>query len=679
MHINENKTEFLPNDELNFSFAEQYDNGLQIVANLYFSTEKFLDYQKDLVQEFLADYLEYLKGETYDIEIVKSEFEIALQNLNTKLKLFADKVNDVEHFPIKGYIQIIADNTLISTMIGNVNLMIFRDNNLFYSLHNASPRKGKIDVFSDFVEWDLEMSDELVYVGTKIADVLDDNDLREMEDVLAAGEAIVDFLEELLTARMDSIGFSFINHYVVAHIGLNLSRWTALGSKKARNKKPKWKKELMANKYYLTIVVLWVVVLFMLYHVLSGLLQKNQSDVYITSSGEEVDVTIEDIKKDIYMFQSMDPTSDEKWVKYHEIMQMLDLLESKGRWLEDVSQLRTILQSDYHKWFNIIYINSMTQFDDDASGIKSQVLTFNSMEKERMGDLIALERGRNLYIGGTRGAMISAVNDNMRGTLMEYSTEDLVDGCSTNLLRDGLYCYSRDGNIFSVTKAGIEPLSTSDDGGFPSRIAGVKVFGKSNIYLFNQRLDGDNTLLTRYRNVIGSQAQFQAWTDYRVALNSGTSFSGFNAFTIDSTFLTRGGGALYQFWREEATSNLLEVRKVPIVWGDKVSASYSDDVKIISTMNSKYVYIFDKLNQTFTVYESRPLKTNDAFTSQYSLYYLFRFNFDLESNKVVSAVVPEDTGNRPELYLLSKEWVNKINLYDFIDSIKENDALREVN
>jgi hypothetical protein len=33
----------------------------------------------------------------------------------------------------------------------------------------------------------------------------------------------------------------------------------------------------------------------------------------------------------------------------------------------------------------------MTQFDDAASGMKSQVLTFNSMEKDKMGDLLALE------------------------------------------------------------------------------------------------------------------------------------------------------------------------------------------------------------------------------------------------------------------------------------------------
>jgi hypothetical protein len=47
---------------------------------------------------------------------------------------------------------------------------------------------------------------------------------------------------------------------------------------------------------------------------------------------------------------------------------------------------------------------------------------------------------------------------------VEYDIEDTIKGCSSNLLRDGLYCYTVDGRIFSVTKAGIEPLITSDLG-----------------------------------------------------------------------------------------------------------------------------------------------------------------------------------------------------------------------
>lgn len=682
MHIKEQRLEFIDAEQV-FSFSEEFKNGLHFVANVYCENAKFLDYQKDLLQEFIAEYIDILKIDIYDLDEIKSSFEIALQNLNTRLKLFADKVHDVEYFALKWYVQIIADNTLISSMIWNSTLMIFRNNRVFYSLHNSLDNKSKIDLFSDFVEGDLEIGDQIIYTWTKISDVLDDNDLTELEDILDTETSIVAFLEEILSARMDIHTVSFINHYTVKYMSLGIKNKKAGAySNSSRNNKRAWKikRELLANKYYLTIVILWVVILFLLYHVLSQVLTKTNTDVFVTSSWVEVDVTIEDIKKDIYLFQSLDPTSDEKWVKYHEIMQELDMLESKWRRLEDVAQLRTILQSDYHKWFNIIYINAMTQFDDAASNINSQILSFNNVEKDKLWQLMSLEWWRNLYIAGSNWVIIGAINDNMRWTLMEYSTEEFINGCSTNLLRDGLYCYSKDGNIFSVTKSGVEPVTTDDPGGFPSEVADVKVYGKSNMYIFQSKLDalGKNVLLTRYRNVIGSQSQFQWGSNYKVNLDSGENFSGFTAFNIDSTFLAWSDGKLYQFWREEASAALLEAREVPLLWWDKLSSAYSNDVKILASLNSKYVYIFDKTNQSFTVYESRPIKTNDNFTADYSLYYLFRFTFDLDANKVVDVVIPEETGNRPELYLLTTNGINKVSLYDFIDSIKENNALKTV-
>jgi len=76
---------------------------------------------------------------------------------------------------------------------------------------------------------------------------------------------------------------------------------------------------------------------------------------------------------------------------------------------------------------------------------------------------------------------------------------------------------------------------------------------------------------------------------------------------------------------------------------------------VISHLNSKYVYLFDKINQTFTIYTSKPLKTNDQYNTQYDLYYLFSFKFDLSSEEVLDISVPEDTGNRPEMYILTNE------------------------
>lgn len=97
--------------------------------------------------------------------------------------------------------------------------------------------------------------------------------------------------------------------------------------------------------------------------------------------------------------------------------------------------------------------------------------------------------------------------------------------------------------------------------------------------------------------------------------------------------------------------------------------------------NSPYVYLFDRDNQTFTVYESSPTKTNDNYKTNFKLYYMFRFKFDLSAtnNRIIDMTVPGITGDRPELYILSKEGVNKINLYDFIDSLKNNKNLKAVN
>lgn len=105
---------------------------------------------------------------------------------------------------------------------------------------------------------------------------------------------------------------------------------------------------------------------------------------------------------------------------------------------------------------------------------------------------------------------------------------------------------------------------------------------------------------------------------------------------------------------------------------------YSDDVKVISSVNSKYVYLFDRVNQTFTIYESRPAKSADAYN--YDLYYVFMFKFDLgATSRVIDIDIPDPSGNRPEMYILSSDGVNKVALYEFIDSITDNKVLKQLN
>ena len=215
MHLKEKKFLYL-NEEHVFNFVEELSNGIKIKMFVGFQTDKFLDFQKDLLQDFVAEFKDKIVDDNYDVDAVKNNFEIALQNLNIKLKAFADKVRDVDYFGIKGYIQLVIDNILMLSMIGDMSVMIFRNEKLYYSLTNSLNDKGKIDLFSDFVEGDVDNQDQILYVGTKISDVFDHSDFKEMENVLRSEDThLINFFQELLNARLDKKSFGFIFHYFI--------------------------------------------------------------------------------------------------------------------------------------------------------------------------------------------------------------------------------------------------------------------------------------------------------------------------------------------------------------------------------------------------------------------------------------------------------------------------------
>lgn len=668
-----------------FNFAEEVHNGIKIKMLAGFESDKFLDFQKDLLQDFVAELKDKITEEDYDIDMVKNNFEIALQNLNVKLKSFADKVRDVDFFAIKWYIQLMIDNVLMLSMIGDVSVMIFRDEKVYYSLTNSLNDKGKIDLFSDFVEGDVEGHDQILYVGTRISDVFDTNDFKEMEGVLKAEDThLINFFQELLNARLDKKSFGFVFHYLITG-----------AAPKSREKSPmkisensfvsKIKNNLLKNKYQATVAILGVFILFMIINLLSQVLKSN-TDTFVTSDGVTVDLTIEDIKKDLFMFQGMDPTSEDKSIKYNEILNKLDVLQSKGRWLEDVAQFRKLLQSEYYKGFNIVYVSSLAKFDDNALGKKTKILSFNPSEISQLWGVHSLYVWKNMIVAGTKSALLGALDDSMRWSLVNYNlpSSDTVKWCNLSLLKDGIYCFTNNANIYSINKAWTQPVTTTDTQPFSKNIAGVMTYGKSNLYVFENNVSPvwNTTLVTRYRNTLGSQTIYQWGQKYYLSANmTWFSFgSWLSSFAVDWSFLAWDGGKLYQFRRNPPTTFTLDVRQIKLLWWDKKTLQYSDDVKIISSVNSKYVYLFDRVNQTFTVYDSRPAKNAGQYNYSYGLYYVFMFKFDLgANNKVVDIDIPDSTGNRPDMYILTNDWVNKISLYEFIDSIKDNKTLKQLN
>ena len=157
-------------------------------------------------------------------------------------------------------------------------------------------------MISDFVEGDVESNDQILYVGTKVSDVFDTSDFKEMESVLRSEDThLINFFQELLNARLDKKSFGFIFHYIIT--GASVKAHDEYISKMSENSLfNKIKKTLFKNKYQATVAILGIFILFMVINLLSQVLKSN-SDTFVTSDGVTVDLTIEDIKKDLFMFQ----------------------------------------------------------------------------------------------------------------------------------------------------------------------------------------------------------------------------------------------------------------------------------------------------------------------------------------------------------------------------------------
>ena len=697
-----NLLEYLDADKV-YTFSDELDNQIEIKVYIQIHSEKFVEYQKEILQEFVADFTDKAKDVSLSSNDIEMMLEGQLQLLNAKLQSFADKLRDAPKCDLRGYVQLILDNSVKTWMIGKTTLMIFRNDKLYSVLENSFQEQTNIDQFSDFIGGELERGDVFLYAGTKLSEVLDQNDFSEMEQVLAKenANAMLDHLDDLFASRVEKKGIWFLGVFSITGIDLSTikpkgklsavaSKYTSklggkLASKVGLMKRKKQTSQLISgHKYYLMVGVLVVAILFLGGAVLSQLKSAKKEEVYFkNASGSQELITIDSIRNDILAFQAMDPSSDEKSLEYNRILSKLSLLAEKGLWEKDVKDLKNIIDTNYQKGFNVSLITNLSQFDDEATGRKTRILTFNDAEKAKLGTPISIDIGATTNIGGTQAALIGVINDATRGNLIEYNVGSAMKDCELSLGTRGLFCYAENGDLFFVNKLGVEQMEVVDEDRATKNIGGIWTYGRNNFYLFQANPNNIGAaLLTRYRNLAGSESKYQNGTNYSILAGSGASLpQQLGGFAIDGNFLGRGGGKLYQFRRSSNIWTALDYREVPIIGGDKVGSLYSDNVKIIATDSSPFIYLFDKDNQTFTVYESSPVKTNDNYKTNFRLYYLFRFKFNLAGteNRILDVAVPESTADRPELHLLSNEGVNKINLYDFIDSIKNNKNLKSVN
>lgn len=633
----------------------------------------YAEHIKDICIQEIHPFFEELSSEFIDSDMIERLLEQSMQKLNHNLSLFAEQYNPESPIHIHGGLLISYRGTIVASLIGQSSLIVCREDKAIYSMANSDSTKTNIDHFTDYISGSIHRWDSVVLLWQDHTLLFHQKELDEIAHIINENdEDMLIVLESMITQRIesDSIGFlSLVRHISsTVHIpGLEKGNkiWDTLSNNSMNLLSPFGKRSIefmRKHKYIISISILWIGLLRAIINVISGAIEQ-QSDAPTLVNEEWVTevITIEEIKKNIAYFQNLDPSSDTKGQTYKDIIQKLDYLASKNRRPEDVKQLKKIVQNKYYEWFKIAYINQL----DDPTGTSEfqSIYPFNDYELKILWEPINLYYERWFMIGGTKWAILKGISKDIKWTAVGYSLETNMKKCSQDLSRSGLYCFDSMNEVYRITAGSVQPVQWNENVSLPTDIQDIGVFGKSNLYLLiNPTSNGWTDVIKRLRNELGSFTVFKDSIGYTTDASGSGWIMGYSSMNIDGTFLVRSSTdkKLYQLWRE-TNPNKLNRRLVPMQWWDTSMTTYSANVKIISTPSSPYVYLFDKDNQTFTVYKSAPLKTNSAYTNSYSLSYVMRYTFDL-TDKIIDVSVPEAGADKPMIYVMTKKWAYQANL-----------------
>lgn len=665
------KTKFFLDETKKISLHRDLEWDRAIRADIVMLSNRFIEFQKDLLNEFFADMTEMVIW-VQDIYDLKDKFESSLQNLNTKLNVFADKLKDIDRLPIKWVVQIFFKWVFISSMIGDVSIVIFRNNKLNYIVDNEVENVNKIDIFSEIVEWDLETQDEILVAWINISEIFDKKDIEEALIISESeGREFMDVFEELATIRVakEDIAFLLLSHIDIAFM-INKNKIKESFFNKV---KLIWlfKNMLVRFRYPVVITLVLIVILFLLYAFLTKPNSADQTEIIQQETWQfVVDFDMDDIRKDIDQFKKMPVSSDNKIKKYEEIKQKLDLLEEKNKWPKDVMVLKQVLNQEYFKWFNIALISSIEELTK---------YKFTDEEKSSLWSVMSITELWSswwIVVWGKKWAIVGAISDKVRWKIINYNLPIEMDWCASNLMKNGTYCYSKTWEIFNLTKGWMESVTTKS-WKFPKDIKDVDTYKRTSFYVLS---DTDNLMsnkwfVTRYDNVMWYQTKFSEWKGYIFAkkffeankVNFSSWFSNFFIDPVNGTMMMWSiwNKKLYQMWRDQQT---LEVnwRIINLEWWNKLWNWFSSDVRVIKTGTSNYLFLYDKTNQLLTVYQSTPFKTNSSYYHDFTLKYFFSIKFDLTDNKIKDLSI--DTSDKPKLYFVTESGVYQIKLYEYFNT-----------
>lgn len=673
-------------EEWHIHIDKESDRGYKLHADIVFMTEQFRQFQITVIEEALWQIQELIANEDVLFDDIIRSFENILQDTNEKLVLFADKMTSIESFDIRWIITLSQHTNFVSTVLWDTSIVLVRKWHIAYTMQNDNDTRQKISLFWDIIEWDIHRDDILLFFWVHIDALLDRDD---MEHILQRASWLQH--EELLQAWVDDVGTRSPLHeiWIVSQYYLNPNEVRGW-SKKFSIPMPQWvrslwdrvrqiwgvtlfrlQEKLKHRQFIVLLSLIWLFLVFVLWSLIHGFI-KNYSTATINVDGTTTStLSIEDIKKEIFVFQKLDPTSDEKATKYNVLLKELNRIQLEWKRANDVQQLKKILNTEYLQWFNIIVLDNVAD---------QMVYNFSTLESSTLVKPLWIFFSKWLYIAGTQWAILWAISTDIKGTSVRNAASDDFTTCSLNLLKNGLYCATSKNWIYHIAKAWSE-LIWWENIVFPWSIVWLSTFGSANFYVLTNDASytQNNAYIGRFTNALWSQNIFGwAMTLPLLSTEAGTQYpQWFSSVAIDWSFLvwSKDKKTLLQLYRNPQ-DKALTTREVVLKWWTSLWEWFSDDVKVMTSVWTRYVYFYDRKNHTLTAYISAPAKTSDTYATSYSLEYVMRLDFSSLDEMPVDVVVDESDGKQ-SAYVLINSWVAKVPMSDLLETLKKTRATQQ--
>ncbi len=641
MNINYDKISFLDVDDT-IEYKKELDNWNKIFFTINLYTQKFKEYQKKLFIEFYTKVLD-IEETTSNFLDFKKKLENTIKEFNLQLRVFQEKISLDEKIEIRWNLQIFYKENYLSVLIWESSNIIFRNNKLEVVIPNEVEEEDKIDIFSEIIEWELETNDIIISMWCNIYNYMNNSEIKE----IILNNDIENNLIKILSVRIEEKEMWYI-------ITENIKFERIIIDTKKENYIKKAKENITKYKYPIWIILWFSVILFLIISIFSYLWQNKVVNLW----WENITNNIDWLKRQIDSFSKLDNTNSKTAKEqYTSIMNELNTYQKNNIQVLEIKELRKKMEQNYYRWFhiNIVWKND---------GILNTIYTINKKEIQELSWLKQLIKTRNTFnIVWNKWAILWIIDNKTRWILQKINIPSEIKTCSKNLSNNWVYCYTTNWNMYNISKYWLQSVSNAKKE-WNNNILSLWTYWNDKLYTLNS-----NKTIQRY--VIHWLNHFWNPTTYNFSKKANKSlvngiYSG-SDFTIDGTFLIWTKNWLIQAWRQSPFSTDITVREVP--WWKKWIINKNDftgNVKVISNMTSKYLYLYDYDTQSLVVYLTSPYKTNSAYTSSYSLIYKFKVKFDITNEKVKDVIVEENPSTQKRYaYILTNKSIYQLDLTQF--------------